>query len=443
MKRLTKNSRWFVPLLLTLVFFGFGTESKANLNFNRVISFDVFYSELLPYGDWVRDSRHGYVWLPAVGPDFHPYATEGHWVMTEFGNTWVSYYDWGWAPFHYGRWYYDQFYRSWAWVPGYEWGPAWVSWRTGGGYYGWAPLRPGFSINVSIGLPFSSFIFLPRANLYAYDVFRYCPPRRNRVRIYNRTTIINNTVVYNDHRYIAGPSRREVQRVTSNRVPTYRTQNNGIRGRQVVSQNGRPLARTETRMDSRSSRTPSKRGISSSSARNSRSQNEVRRSTKSRSSDVRSLSPQRGFDMKPYNGNQRNTARKSTSRSDIQRPNASSPSDNGNRNSVRTRSSRANSNVKRPSQNQRVRERNSTSSRSSSPRVNSRSSQSRSSVSKPQRTQRSSVGRSSSRSSSPKVSSSSSRSRTSSPKAKSSSRRSSKERSRTSRSSSRSSGRGN
>ena len=29
---------------------------------------------------------------------------------------------------------------GWVWVPGYEWGPAWVSWRTGGDYVGWAPL---------------------------------------------------------------------------------------------------------------------------------------------------------------------------------------------------------------------------------------------------------------------------------------------------------------
>ena len=27
-------------------------------------------------------------------------------------------------------------------MPGREWGPAWVSWRTGGDYVGWAPLPP-------------------------------------------------------------------------------------------------------------------------------------------------------------------------------------------------------------------------------------------------------------------------------------------------------------
>ena len=31
---------------------------------------------------------------------------------------------------------------GWVWVPGYTWAPAWVSWRYGDGYAGWAPLPP-------------------------------------------------------------------------------------------------------------------------------------------------------------------------------------------------------------------------------------------------------------------------------------------------------------
>jgi hypothetical protein len=97
-----------------------------------------FYDDLSPYGQWVQTPEYGRVWIPDAGPDFQPYASNGHWVMTEYGNTWVSDYAWGWAPFHYGRWYQDR-YRGWAWIPGRDWGPAWVSWRSGGGYYGWAP----------------------------------------------------------------------------------------------------------------------------------------------------------------------------------------------------------------------------------------------------------------------------------------------------------------
>jgi hypothetical protein len=75
-----------------------------------------------------------------VGPDFVPY-TNGHWVYTELGWSWESAYDWGWAPFHYGNWVWSEG-GYWGWVPGRVWAPAWVSWRYGGGYVGWAPIAP-------------------------------------------------------------------------------------------------------------------------------------------------------------------------------------------------------------------------------------------------------------------------------------------------------------
>ncbi len=47
----------------------------------------------------------------------------------------------GWATYHYGRW--VRLRRvGWVWVPGDEWAPAWVSWRTSKDYVGWAPLPP-------------------------------------------------------------------------------------------------------------------------------------------------------------------------------------------------------------------------------------------------------------------------------------------------------------
>src|SRR5215471_19626550 len=103
-----------------------------------------FADALSPYGTWIDDPAYGRVWQPAVsivGADFFPYATGGHWVLTEFGWTWVSDWDWGWAPFHYGRWTAIN-HRGWCWVPGTIWGPAWVHWRAGGGYVGWTPLPP-------------------------------------------------------------------------------------------------------------------------------------------------------------------------------------------------------------------------------------------------------------------------------------------------------------
>ena len=62
------------------------------------VSFQLFYDQLSPYGQWVEYPGYSYVWIPDAGPDFSPYATQGHWVLTNFGWTWVSDYPWGWAP---------------------------------------------------------------------------------------------------------------------------------------------------------------------------------------------------------------------------------------------------------------------------------------------------------------------------------------------------------
>ncbi len=115
-------------------------------------AYQQFESALSPYGEWIDDPNYGQVWAPSqseVGADFSPYATGGDWSMTEYGWTWVSDYGWGWAPFHYGRWV-DSSGYGWCWVPGSVWGPAWVGWRGGGGYAGWAPLPPR---GVTVGAP--------------------------------------------------------------------------------------------------------------------------------------------------------------------------------------------------------------------------------------------------------------------------------------------------
>ena len=108
-------------------------------------AYQQFESALSPYGNWVEDPSYGRVWVPSqevVGNDFEPYQSSGQWVASnDYGFTWVSDYDWGWAPFHYGRWTCLDGY-GWGWVPGSLWGPAWVDWRYGGGYVGWAPLAP-------------------------------------------------------------------------------------------------------------------------------------------------------------------------------------------------------------------------------------------------------------------------------------------------------------
>jgi hypothetical protein len=105
------------------------------------VSFQIFYDQLGDQGTWVQTEDYGYVFQPNVNdPEWAPY-TDGHWVDTDAGWTWVSNESWGWATYHYGRWA-NLDGMGWVWIPGYRWAPAWVSWRYGGGYAGWAPLPP-------------------------------------------------------------------------------------------------------------------------------------------------------------------------------------------------------------------------------------------------------------------------------------------------------------
>jgi len=104
----------------------------------------TFHEGLSPYGEWLYVAGVGEVWRPyaqTVGAEFRPYSTGGHWVWTDVGWYWETDWAWGWAPFHYGRWFLDAGF-GWVWMPGTVWGPAWVDWRFGGGYVGWAPLPP-------------------------------------------------------------------------------------------------------------------------------------------------------------------------------------------------------------------------------------------------------------------------------------------------------------
>ncbi|MDQ0969326.1 hypothetical protein QFZ20_004729 [Flavobacterium sp. W4I14] len=188
------------------------------------VSLQTFYDELSPYGTWIQDPQYGYVWRPDVDQsEFRPYYTNGRWAMTEYGNTWVSNYDWGWAPFHYGRWVINS-YRQWIWLPDTNWGPAWVDWRSGDGYYGWAPMAPSISINLSFGRRYSvpefCWNFIPQRNIYV-NVFPRYDYGRNNVYIRN-TTIINNTYVYNRRTYYGGPRVEDIRRATNRDVTVYR-----------------------------------------------------------------------------------------------------------------------------------------------------------------------------------------------------------------------------
>jgi hypothetical protein len=124
------------------------TSGAANGSANETsgtagASYDLFYDRLQSDGQWFNDPTYGSVWQPNIASsdqNWRPY-TDGQWVYTDRGWTWVSNENFGWATYHYGRWA-RLSERGWVWVPGSTWAPAWVSWRESDDYVGWAPLPP-------------------------------------------------------------------------------------------------------------------------------------------------------------------------------------------------------------------------------------------------------------------------------------------------------------
>jgi len=103
---------------------------------------DEFKSTLSKFGQFIYSERYGNVWhstsLPA---GWHPYPA-CHWVYDRsFGWTYDDDTVWGKIVHHYGRWAHDD-QAGWVWAPGTEWAPAWVIWRSGGGWTGWAHTPP-------------------------------------------------------------------------------------------------------------------------------------------------------------------------------------------------------------------------------------------------------------------------------------------------------------
>ena len=183
----------------------------------------TFDETLSPYGQWVdtgEGPNDGRAWRPdpdVVGEEFQPYATGGHWVYSDWGWTWESDYPWGWAPFHYGRWALTPSW-GWVWYPGTVWAPAWVDWRFGGGYIGWAPLPPvGFAVVVQPWRPY--WCFVP-SNVFVYhDVWGYRLPVDRIHSAYAATVPVHQAVSYGRARWYAGPPVPQVEHAVGRPVP--------------------------------------------------------------------------------------------------------------------------------------------------------------------------------------------------------------------------------
>lgn len=214
--------------------------------------YTTFYNKLEPYGDWIGTNDYGYVFHPreaASSVRWRPY-TDGRWVYTDAGWTWISEEPFGWATYHYGRWTRLRG-IGWVWVPGSQWAPAWVSWRKSSDYVGWAPLPPEARFDQRTGIRnWSDSYYDVGPDQYCFVASRefgapraeqtLLPPERN-VAIINQTTNITNITYKNTTIVNEGPSYDELRAISREPVQRFRLERNVN-----VDVSGQPL-RSEVR----------------------------------------------------------------------------------------------------------------------------------------------------------------------------------------------------
>ena len=203
----------------------FGPSGRASVDLG------FFYDNLASYGNWIQRPSYGWVWTPReVSTSWRPYQ-DGHWVWTDQGWTWISDEPYGWATYHYGRWY-DDPEIGWSWVPGNEWAPAWVSWQEGGDYVGWAALPPSFDINVSYnnggyggyggyGIGPEAYVFVPERYILAPSIATYVISQQEVVTILPRTHGYTNYRHEGDRIFNQGVPIDHVQRAVGRTIPRY------------------------------------------------------------------------------------------------------------------------------------------------------------------------------------------------------------------------------
>ena len=217
--------------------------------------YSTFYTKLEPHGAWLETADYGYVWQPREAESsqsWRPY-TNGRWVYTDAGWTWISEEPFGWATYHYGRWTRLRG-IGWVWVPGQQWAPAWVSWRKSNDYVGWAPLPPEARFDQRTGIHNWS------DNYYDIGPDQYCfvatrefgaqraestilPPERN-VAIVNQTTNVTN-ITYNNTTIVnEGPNYDEVSAQSREPMQRFRLERNASVDVNVEAP--RPLVQGET-----------------------------------------------------------------------------------------------------------------------------------------------------------------------------------------------------
>ena len=215
-------------------------------------SYGTFYRKLEPYGAWMETNDYGYVWQPKQAErsrSWRPY-TDGHWVYTDAGWTWISEESFGWATYHYGRWVRLKT-VGWCWVPGEEWAPAWVSWRSSNDYVGWAPLPPEARFDRRSGIhgwadnyydigP-EQYAFVSANELGSQRIERAVVPAEQNISIVNQTTNVTN-ITYNNTTIVnGGPDYEQYRSRSQQPIERYRLETRT----DITDESARPIVRGE------------------------------------------------------------------------------------------------------------------------------------------------------------------------------------------------------
>lgn len=208
-----------------------GEAAPAESAVMEVRSVSDFYQPLSPYGQWVVLGSYGRCWKPThIAAGWRPY-TSGHWERTDAGWYWVSAEPWAWATYHYGRWDWTA-QVGWFWVPRTQWAPAWVAWRQGDGYIGWAPLPPTAVVALGGAVELRDAAFATRAFVFVAERLLLEP-------IHPGTLFAKNTVVL-----------KRTVNITKIRVVNRTVHNEGPRPEAIERMSGRkirPVAYRELR----------------------------------------------------------------------------------------------------------------------------------------------------------------------------------------------------
>lgn len=202
--------------------------SDADAKYRYGHDLPEFYFELRHSGKWIEFDDGLVVWKPRIyDMGWAPYRS-GEWIWTDMGWYWYSYESFGEIVYHYGRWFFDDYY-GWVWVPDYEWAPAWVDWRYSDDLIGWAPMSPYATFSVSFGIRYTRVYVIPVAHwnfVYMYDFNRpyignYFVAERYKYRYYDGSRPYENSVYRDGDRYaVRGIDKDIVERGAGTKIKT-------------------------------------------------------------------------------------------------------------------------------------------------------------------------------------------------------------------------------